>query len=105
MLLTNKFKETDNVFNASHPFLFFVEEQSTGSLLFAGKVENPLETESQFPYRYGEEDTVQGKLLRSVSRRGSYGTGNVFDKYNTAKRDFLVLLWLGAPFNVTRNAS
>ncbi|KAL3289709.1 hypothetical protein HHI36_023109 [Cryptolaemus montrouzieri] len=40
--LTNKFGEVDNFFNATHPFMFFIEEPTTGTILFIGKVENPL---------------------------------------------------------------
>jgi len=29
-------------FHASRPFLFFITEEDTGAILFAGKVENPL---------------------------------------------------------------
>lgn len=39
----NKFGDVENTFNASHPFMFFLEEQTTGTILFTGKVENPLE--------------------------------------------------------------
>ncbi|CAG9857849.1 unnamed protein product [Phyllotreta striolata] len=40
----NKFGENDVKFEATHPFMFFIEEQQ-GSLLFMGKVENPLNGE------------------------------------------------------------
>lgn len=30
-------------FNADRPFLFFIEEESTGTIVFAGKVENPAQ--------------------------------------------------------------
>ncbi|KAJ8957705.1 hypothetical protein NQ318_017600 [Aromia moschata] len=42
----NKIGETDAVFDATHPFLFFIEEQSNGNILFAGKLENPLDEEA-----------------------------------------------------------
>lgn len=41
----NKIGEAEAFFEATHPFLFFIEEESTGSILFAGKLENPLEEE------------------------------------------------------------
>ncbi|KAF5288380.1 hypothetical protein FQA39_LY15470 [Lamprigera yunnana] len=41
--LGNKFGESDTIFNATYPFLFFLEHQSTGTILFAGKIVNPLE--------------------------------------------------------------
>lgn len=54
--LTNKFGEAENTFNASHPFLFIVEEHSTGAILFMGKVQNPLEVDSPpIPSRFAEE--------------------------------------------------
>ncbi|KAG5895061.1 hypothetical protein JTB14_021028 [Gonioctena quinquepunctata] len=43
----NKFGEAKSVFIASHPFLFYIEGPN-GTLLFIGKVENPLE-ENQLP--------------------------------------------------------
>jgi serine protease inhibitor len=29
------------VFRADHPFVFFIQENKTGSILFAGRVSNP----------------------------------------------------------------
>lgn len=43
--LSNKFGEADSFFNATHPFAFFVEDQTTGTILFIGKVVNPLESD------------------------------------------------------------
>ncbi|KAF5296887.1 hypothetical protein FQR65_LT10153 [Abscondita terminalis] len=42
--LGNKFGESDTVFNATHPFLYFLEHQETGTILFAGKMVNPLDS-------------------------------------------------------------
>lgn len=39
--LTNKFGG-DYEFRADHPFMFIIEDESTKTLLFAGKVTNPL---------------------------------------------------------------
>lgn len=50
----NKFGDADNVFNASHPFMFFIEEQTNGTILFVGKIENPLEIHSELPNRFGQ---------------------------------------------------
>lgn len=33
----------DEEFEATHPFMFFIEDESTGTILFLGKVENPLD--------------------------------------------------------------
>lgn len=56
--LGSKFGDADIIFNATHPFLIFVEESKTGSIVFAGKVQNPLQTESlsfpPLPSRFGE---------------------------------------------------
>lgn len=41
VLVGNKNKETNVIFNVSHPFLFFVEDQRSGSILFIGKVIDP----------------------------------------------------------------
>lgn len=40
----NKFGEATDIFNATHPFLFFIEGPN-GSILFNGKIENPAEQE------------------------------------------------------------
>lgn len=39
----NKFGESETVFEATHPFLFYIEEESSGTILFVGKVDNPLD--------------------------------------------------------------
>ncbi|KAF2884871.1 hypothetical protein ILUMI_21290 [Ignelater luminosus] len=53
--LGSKFGDADIIFNATHPFLIFVEERKTGSIVFAGKVENPLQTDFvPLPSRFGE---------------------------------------------------
>lgn len=41
--LGNKFNAPENIFNASNPFLFFIEHQESSSILFAGKVVDPSE--------------------------------------------------------------
>lgn len=42
VVLTNKFGgDTTREFIANRPFVFLIEDESTGSLLFAGKVTNP----------------------------------------------------------------
>lgn len=43
----NKIGDVEAYFEATHPFLFFIEEETTGSILFAGKLENPLEEDPQ----------------------------------------------------------
>lgn len=54
--LGNKFGEVEYGFNVTHPFLFFVDHQSTGEVLFVGKVVNPLESEPiPIPTRFGED--------------------------------------------------
>ncbi|KAJ3639326.1 hypothetical protein Zmor_002691 [Zophobas morio] len=56
----NKFGEVDYVFNATHPFMFFLEEQTTGTILFVGKVENPLDSNAMpLPSRFGTNQAVQ----------------------------------------------
>ncbi|XP_074033585.1 serine protease inhibitor 2 [Leptinotarsa decemlineata] len=39
----NKFGEPQSSFHANHPFMFYIEEELTGTILFVGKCENPLE--------------------------------------------------------------
>ncbi|XP_044764996.1 uncharacterized protein LOC123321453 [Coccinella septempunctata] len=60
----NKFGEVDNVFNATHPFMFFIEEQKRGTILFAGKVENPLHLDT-LTSRGGAPDKEQNKVLNT----------------------------------------
>lgn len=46
MQFVNKFGGLDEVFNASHPFLFFIEDETTGTILFVGKYVHPKEEEA-----------------------------------------------------------
>ncbi|XP_076668244.1 uncharacterized protein LOC143368914 [Andrena cerasifolii] len=34
----------DEAFHATHPFLFYIEDESTGTILYMGKMANPLDT-------------------------------------------------------------
>lgn len=53
--LVNKFGEAESTFNATYPFVFFIQENTVGSVLFVGKVENPLQSESVFtPTRFSD---------------------------------------------------
>ncbi|XP_064215255.1 serpin peptidase inhibitor 5 isoform X1 [Tribolium castaneum] len=62
----NKFAEVDYVFNATHPFMFFLEEQTSGTILFVGKVENPLETVGvPLPPRFGSNQGLESTLSAS----------------------------------------
>lgn len=50
MILSNKFGSPEYVFNASNPFLFYIEDESKGAILFSGKIENPNQVEQiKFP--------------------------------------------------------
>ncbi|CAH1112898.1 unnamed protein product [Psylliodes chrysocephalus] len=42
LTIGNKFGEQITTFEATHPFMFFIEEEINGIVLFVGKVENPL---------------------------------------------------------------
>ncbi|XP_012263958.2 uncharacterized protein LOC105690599 [Athalia rosae] len=53
-------KISDRTFHVRHPFLFFIEDETTGTVVFVGKVTNPLLTtgsnvEVSFPSRFGED--------------------------------------------------
>lgn len=37
-------KIEDSVFHANHPFVFYIEDETTGTILYIGKVRNPLNT-------------------------------------------------------------
>ncbi|XP_057657339.1 serine protease inhibitor 27A-like [Diorhabda carinulata] len=47
LTIGNKFGELLSTFHATHPFLFYIEEETSGTILFIGKVENPLEVDPQ----------------------------------------------------------
>lgn len=47
--LGNKFGTPDASFNASNPFVFYIEDEFTGNVLFVGKIENPTQIE-QLPF-------------------------------------------------------
>ncbi|XP_045481195.1 uncharacterized protein LOC123685563 [Harmonia axyridis] len=66
----NKFGEVDNVFNATHPFMFFIEEQTRGTILFAGKVENPLHLETIASRGGVSESEEPKKVLNSIPSQG-----------------------------------
>ncbi|KAK9889266.1 hypothetical protein WA026_004545 [Henosepilachna vigintioctopunctata] len=71
VVVSNKFGEVENVFNATHPFMFFIEEQTKGTILFAGKVENPLNIDS-FATRFGgETGPTPNEVLHSIPINGS----------------------------------
>ncbi|KAJ8961974.1 hypothetical protein NQ314_005754 [Rhamnusium bicolor] len=46
---SSRFADEETVFEATHPFLFFIEESSTGSIMFAGKLKNPSEISNPEP--------------------------------------------------------
>ncbi|CAG9759393.1 unnamed protein product [Ceutorhynchus assimilis] len=41
VIIGNKIGVPENVFNASHPFLFFIQDDTTGTILFLGKLSKP----------------------------------------------------------------
>lgn len=64
----------DESFHANHPFLFYIEDESTGTILYTGIVNNPLEetgidepvvppqkppvAATEVPSRLGEEENA-----------------------------------------------
>lgn len=38
-------KISDQTFHADHPFVFYIEDESTGTILYIGKMMNPLQQE------------------------------------------------------------
>ncbi|EFN84891.1 Uncharacterized serpin-like protein TK1782 [Harpegnathos saltator] len=59
----NKIEE--GTFLANHPFMFYIEDESTGTILYMGKVEDPLDTsgiiekvEQEFPSRINLDTTT-----------------------------------------------
>ena len=37
-------KNEEEVFHADHPFVFYIEDESTGTIIYIGKMMNPLNT-------------------------------------------------------------
>lgn len=73
--LVNKFGEPDISFNASYPFLFFLTEQTTGSVLFVGKVENPIHTEPiPLPSRFSDDGPITKPISRPQQGENIYDT-------------------------------
>ncbi|XP_011685298.1 PREDICTED: heparin cofactor 2-like isoform X2 [Wasmannia auropunctata] len=55
-------KIDDGTFNANHPFVFYIEDETTGTILYIGKFQNPLKTsgttgkvQQQFPSRFNPD--------------------------------------------------
>lgn len=64
--LVNKFGIPTAIFNASNPFVFYIEDENTGTVLFVGKVENPRQREQppfredlEYPSRFSAEKPQQ----------------------------------------------
>lgn len=56
----NKIEE--GTFHANHPFVFYIEDETTGTILYIGKVQNPLNTsgttgrvQGEFPTRFSQD--------------------------------------------------
>jgi len=41
MEIINKFGGVDVYFHATHPFMFFIQDETTGTVTFVGKLINP----------------------------------------------------------------
>lgn len=66
--LSNKFGDTDVSFNATHPFAFLIQEHKTGSILFIGKIENPLMHDQVFlPNRISEQNRPAQRPIASTT--------------------------------------
>ena len=69
----------DETFHASHPFLFYIEDESSGTILYMGVVNDPLEASGQaepprapalMPPRLGNElpPAADGKRFHKLPR-------------------------------------
>lgn len=65
----NKIEE--RTFHANHPFVFYIEDESTGTVLYIGKMQNPLSTsettgkvQEEFPSRFSQ-DTANSEVTPS----------------------------------------
>ncbi|XP_017772391.1 PREDICTED: uncharacterized protein LOC108559574 [Nicrophorus vespilloides] len=71
--IANKFGDAQIDFNATHPFLFFIEDQTTHTILFVGKVENPLDSNPiPTPSRFGDNSLDQTNLNAPASGANNY---------------------------------
>ncbi|XP_071654183.1 uncharacterized protein [Temnothorax longispinosus] len=59
----NKIEE--GAFHANHPFVFYIEDETTGTVLYVGKVQDPLNTsgttgkvQMEFPSRFNPDTTI-----------------------------------------------
>lgn len=76
--LVNKFGgDTTRDFIADRPFLFYIEDESVGTVLFAGKVTNPAQLQS---------------AASSADHSGEWRNGNVKRKAYIICANFLILL-------------
>lgn len=68
----NKIEE--GTFHANHPFVFYIEDETTGTIIYIGRVQNPLsisgttgKVQTLFPPRVNLDTTTvapeSGKLL------------------------------------------
>ncbi|RZC35848.1 serpin B6, partial [Asbolus verrucosus] len=88
----NKFGEVDYVFNATHPFLFFLEEQTSGTILFVGRVENPLESNSvPLPPRFGDNQPTAATSV-VMGSEFSESPGNIFISPASIKTTLALIL-------------
>ena len=78
----------DQAFHATHPFLFYIEDESTGTILYMGKMTNPLGVKD-LPSRFGPEipnaEPVLQAGLNTEDRKNlfnTYFTQALNKKYN-----------------------
>ncbi|XP_030756132.1 serine protease inhibitor 27A-like [Sitophilus oryzae] len=58
VIVGNKIGVPDSTFNASHPFLFFLQEDKEGTVFFVGKIENPLQQELEIRRNKSDEQEI-----------------------------------------------
>ncbi|XP_078048836.1 uncharacterized protein LOC144476110 isoform X2 [Augochlora pura] len=81
-------KIEDESFHATHPFLFYIEDESTGTILYIGKVVDPLNTSAKqgtdsqqdFSSKVGSEISEAEALQAGLNANDR---GNLFNTYFT----------------------
>ncbi|XP_015115995.1 uncharacterized protein LOC107040423 [Diachasma alloeum] len=79
-------KVADQEFIASHPFLFYIEDEITGTILYMGRMENPLQTTgstetsgTQTPIHSSDEKFIQHQLSAYPIGNSNFQRSNYFN--------------------------
>ncbi|XP_012225010.1 uncharacterized protein Spn27A [Linepithema humile] len=78
----NKIEEGS--FHANHPFVFYIEDETSGTILYVGKVKNPLsasettgKVQHEFPSRFTDENAAMNSVPAAISAEDRYSFFNI----------------------------